>query len=60
MNIYPLSSLVNQFRDVKISRKTRFIMWFSGELLYFISKGYGDIPRLLKILKLHLVSLDHF
>ncbi|CAH3149960.1 unnamed protein product [Porites evermanni] len=30
VNIYPLSSLVNQFRDVKISRKTQFIMWFSG------------------------------
>ena len=33
MNIYPLSSLVNQFRDVKISKKTQFIMWFSGEFL---------------------------
>lgn len=30
VNIYPLSSLVNQFRDVRISRKTQFIMWFSG------------------------------
>lgn len=30
VNIYPLSSLVNQFRDIRISRKTQFIMWFSG------------------------------
>ncbi|KAL9974082.1 hypothetical protein ACROYT_G011081 [Oculina patagonica] len=30
VNIFPLSSLVNQFRDVRIPRKTQFIMWFSG------------------------------
>ena len=30
MNIFPLSSLVNQFRDIRIPRKTQFIMWFSG------------------------------
>lgn len=34
VNIYPLSSLVNQFRDVKISRKTQFIMWFSGKFFF--------------------------
>ena len=40
VNIYPLSSLVNQFRDVKISRKTQFIMWFSGKFfLHFIVEG---------------------
>lgn len=41
VNIYPLSSLVNQFRDVKISRKTQFIMWFSGKFFvsHFIVEG---------------------
>lgn len=39
VNIYPLSSLVNQFRDVKISRKTQFIMWFSGKFLLTFHYG---------------------
>ncbi|XP_032222546.2 sodium/hydrogen exchanger 8-like [Nematostella vectensis] len=30
VNIYPLSALVNQFRETKLNRKTQFIMWFSG------------------------------
>ncbi|KAK3744475.1 hypothetical protein QZH41_012878 [Actinostola sp. cb2023] len=30
LNIFPLSALVNQFRDVKIDRKTQCVMWFSG------------------------------
>ncbi|XP_015770543.1 PREDICTED: sodium/hydrogen exchanger 8-like, partial [Acropora digitifera] len=30
VNIFPLSSIVNQFRDTRIARKTQFIMWFSG------------------------------
>ncbi|KAK7077214.1 Sodium/hydrogen exchanger 8 [Halocaridina rubra] len=30
MNIFPLSWLVNKFRDHKISYKMMFIMWFSG------------------------------
>lgn len=30
VNIYPLTSLLNRWRTVKISRKTQFIMWFSG------------------------------
>lgn len=29
-NIYPLSRLVNRWRDHKISNKTQLIMWFSG------------------------------
>ena len=30
LNIYPLSYLVNYFREHKISKKMMFIMWFSG------------------------------
>ncbi|KAH9424511.1 Sodium/hydrogen exchanger 8 [Dermatophagoides pteronyssinus] len=30
LNIYPLSYLVNYFREHKISRKMMFVMWFSG------------------------------
>nr|CAG4640748.1 EOG090X03SL [Eulimnadia texana] len=30
LNIYPLSALVNVFRQHKISKKMMFIMWFSG------------------------------
>ncbi|XP_034934231.1 sodium/hydrogen exchanger 8 [Chelonus insularis] len=29
-NIFPLASLVNRFREHKITRKMMFIMWFSG------------------------------
>lgn len=30
VNIYPLSLLVNYFREHKISKKMMFVMWFSG------------------------------
>lgn len=30
VNIYPLSYLVNYFREHKISKKMMFVMWFSG------------------------------
>ena len=30
VNIYPLTSLLNKWRPVKISQKTKLIMWFSG------------------------------
>lgn len=31
VNIFPLSYLLNFFRDHKITPKMMFIMWFSGE-----------------------------
>lgn len=31
-NVYPLTNLLNRWRTDKISRKTQFIMWFSGSL----------------------------
>ena len=30
MNVYPLSNLVNRYREEKISAKNQLIMWFSG------------------------------
>ena len=30
LNIYPLSYVVNHFREHKITKKMMFIMWFSG------------------------------
>ena len=30
LNIFPLARLVNKYRDVKISIKEQFVMWFSG------------------------------
>jgi len=32
VNIFPLSYLLNFFRDHKITPKMMFIMWFSGKL----------------------------
>ena len=31
VNIFPLSFILNFFREHKITRKNQFIMWFSGE-----------------------------
>ena len=30
VNIFPLSAMVNRFREHKITKKMMFIMWFSG------------------------------
>jgi len=30
LNIFPLSYIVNYFREHKISKKMMFVMWFSG------------------------------
>nr|XP_039256686.1 sodium/hydrogen exchanger 8-like isoform X1 [Styela clava] len=30
LNIYPLSWILNHFRDTKITKRMQFIMWFSG------------------------------
>lgn len=41
VNIFPLSYLLNFFRDHKITPKMMFIMWFSGEssLFFFFLTG---------------------
>lgn len=35
LNIYPLSYVVNHFREHKITKKMMFIMWFSGTCFIF-------------------------
>lgn len=40
VNIFPLSFLLNYFREHKITRKMQFVMWFSGKntsLLLFVT-----------------------
>lgn len=48
INIYPLSWILNYFRDTKITKRMQFIMWFSGELIIQRIKSW--FPLLLELL----------
>lgn len=44
VNIFPLSFLLNFFRDHKITPKMMFIMWFSGEMLSWFRTDSAHLP----------------
>ncbi|XP_015675237.1 sodium/hydrogen exchanger 8, partial [Protobothrops mucrosquamatus] len=52
VNIFPLSYLLNFFRDHKITPKMMFIMWFSGSFAAFFSVTFGAV-RTAKVIKQH-------
>ena len=43
VNIFPLSYMLNFFRETKISKKNQFIMWYSGMYLFL---GFVAPPKL--------------